>query len=669
MAKNDKVLLDGIVDDRVGIKLPSGKRDEAFEYLAFEQILKDFDLSRDEILAGSIDGRQDGGIDGFFILVNGHLLQDPEAFVWPRIGSDLKIILVTCKHHDTFRQATLDSIIATLTEVLDFGVEDLNLKGAYSSSLLRMRSNLRFAYRKLSPRLSRFSVDIYYASRGDTADIGEEVRSRGRQIENLVREYFGSGQATFEFLGCTELVEIHRRIPNYSLELPFVEALAKGERYVVLVRLSDYYDFVSDDGKLRRYLFESNVRDFMGLNRVNEDIKATLENPLSPDFWWLNNGVTILATAASITGKSIQVADIQIVNGLQTTESIFRYFSENPKLADDRSLLVKVIVSKEETVRDSIIRATNNQTDVELASLHATDKIQRDIEDVMLRHGLFYERRKNFYANQGHTPAEIVTPLYAAAGYVALMLKQPHRATALRSKFMRSPTSYEVVFSEKAPIEVWPKISYLLKKIDAELENLRPQAKWTDKFLKGWRYILAFLMISESAGKYTFSAAEIMSFDVESIDSKSVGKIWRELEALSRSSAYSGGWSSRRNVVNACIHFANIRGIDGIEMLKNKPNDFPETPRDRNTAIVVSEDIVEKIKLSLPPQPWKPGLHKKISAEVGCDIPSYFAAVDRLIEDGTVLRQKDGVLYDLDGNVVLFDPERVNPETLELIKP
>lgn len=49
MAKNDLILLDGIIDDRVANKLPSEKRDEAFEYFCFEQLLKEYDLSSDEI--------------------------------------------------------------------------------------------------------------------------------------------------------------------------------------------------------------------------------------------------------------------------------------------------------------------------------------------------------------------------------------------------------------------------------------------------------------------------------------------------------------------------------------------------------------------------------------------------------------------------------------------
>ena len=42
MAKNDRLLLDGIIDDRVAIRLPSEKRDEVFEYFTFEQLLKDY---------------------------------------------------------------------------------------------------------------------------------------------------------------------------------------------------------------------------------------------------------------------------------------------------------------------------------------------------------------------------------------------------------------------------------------------------------------------------------------------------------------------------------------------------------------------------------------------------------------------------------------------------
>jgi hypothetical protein len=135
------------------------------------------------------------------------------------------------------------------------------------------------------------------------------------------------------------------------------------------------------------------------------------------------------------------------------------------------------------------------------------------LEHVHPWHGLYYERRKNYYVNQGHAPAEVVAPLYAAAGYVALVLKAPHQAASLRSKFMRSEEMYEAVFSESAPLTVWPTIVRILKVVDAELELLRPSARTSDKFLKSWRYITAFLAVSELVGKFTYSVQELAALD------------------------------------------------------------------------------------------------------------------------------------------------------------
>jgi hypothetical protein len=78
MAKNDVILVDGIIDQRVAEALPSKERDEVFEFFVLEEVLKDYDLSQDEIESGWIDGSGDGGFDGFYVFINGHLLKDTE---------------------------------------------------------------------------------------------------------------------------------------------------------------------------------------------------------------------------------------------------------------------------------------------------------------------------------------------------------------------------------------------------------------------------------------------------------------------------------------------------------------------------------------------------------------------------------------------------------------
>ena len=69
MAKNDSILIDGIIAQRAEDKKPSNDIGEVFEYFSFEQILKQYDPSDEELEAGWVDGRHDGGIDGFFIFV------------------------------------------------------------------------------------------------------------------------------------------------------------------------------------------------------------------------------------------------------------------------------------------------------------------------------------------------------------------------------------------------------------------------------------------------------------------------------------------------------------------------------------------------------------------------------------------------------------------------
>lgn len=669
MAKNDKVLLDGIIDDRVESKLPSDQRDEVFEYLAFEQILKDFDLSHDEIENGSVDGRNDGGIDGFFIFVNGIFLAEPESFVWPRTGSELDVWIITCKHHDTFSQAPLDNLVASLTEILDFGLNNNELKGDYSEQILKYRENIKLAYRKLSPRMANFSVNFAYASRGDTSAIGESVVSRSNQIKAIAKGLFSTCKTNFTFYGCSELVELQRKARNFSLELPFIEVLSRGERYLLLAQLDEYYRFVSDDGKLRRYLFDSNVRDYMGLNRVNEDIKETLDNDMSPDFWWLNNGITILVTKASVIGKSIQLQDIQIVNGLQTTQSIFNYFSSGGIDPSKRSILVKIIVSTDDTVRDSIIRATNNQTSVEIASLHATDKIQRDIEDILLRNGLYYERRKNYYINLGRLPSEIITPLYLAAGYVNLILKSPHRAAALKSRFMRSAESYNLVFSNKTPINVWPKIAMLLKKTDEVLEKSRPTgSSANERFLKNWRQLTCILCVSKILGTFDFSAENISSFDMSRFTEQELQFTWDLMCLFDPKMLNNNGWRRKDFVIKVCQSFADKFNITGIQRIEKIYGFAGPEFHNRGKPVKVDMEFAMKVYSVLPPQPWKPGIHRQISKKLTCTVNEYFSAVELLIDAGLCHHQKDGIVYDLEGNVLGFDPERVDLDTMNLKK-
>lgn len=660
MAKNDTLLLDGVIDDRIERSIPSSKRDECFEFLAFEQILKDEDISYEEIISGIVDGKADGGIDAFYIFVNGHLLQDIEDFIWPKSFVELKLIIITCKHHDTFKKATIDSLIATFSEFFNFTIDNLKLKGEYNESLLNIRENLIFSMRKISSRLKKLTIDICYASRGDTNQIGDEVISRANQVELILDSNFSDGEINFKFIGSTELLSLYRKVKNYTLELPFKEALTSDERYVILVKLKDYFNFISSNGVIKKHIFDANVRSFMGLNNVNEDIKYTLETG-SDDFWLLNNGVTILVTSASITGKLLQASDVQVVNGLQTSQSIFNYLNNFSEIDDDRCVLVKVIVTKDEELRDKIIKATNNQTNVEISSLHATDKIQRDIEEILLKENLYYERRKNYYVNQGVNQNEVITPLYLASVFVCLVLKRIEK-NSLKSKFMRSKEKYNKVFDSNINLNIWPVLAKIYKRTDSILEKIRPKKIGNEKFLKRWRNIISFLLVARFYGKFDFNNKEILDFDVSFIDEVKAKEIYDIVVDLYPDAKILNILNSRSLVINILISYSKLYTIENIGIIISGNNDDIE----EFESDVLSDEFIEKVRKILPPQPWKPRMERSLIRELNCSRDNYFSAVRKLIELGEFYHQKDGVLFDQQGQVVDFDKSRVDPITLEL---
>ncbi len=66
MAKNDHRVAGWHLDQRIADGIPSTERDEkSLSISHLEQVLKDYDLSREEIESGWVDGKDDGGLDGF----------------------------------------------------------------------------------------------------------------------------------------------------------------------------------------------------------------------------------------------------------------------------------------------------------------------------------------------------------------------------------------------------------------------------------------------------------------------------------------------------------------------------------------------------------------------------------------------------------------------------
>jgi len=689
MAKNDAILLDGIISDQMsGRGLDKG---EAFEIFAFEQILKSFDLTQQEMEHGWVDGKDDGGVDGFYTFVNGSLVVAPEKFSWPRKNVNIEIFIINCKHKDSFQQDPLNTLFPTIEELFDFGKTADEFNGAYSTQLLAAREIAVEAFRKTASALPSLSVRMIYASRGDLNDVASNIAARGAQLKRIVSDYFSDAEVTLDYLGATELISLYRKA-RFVLELPYAEQLSVDQgAFVMLVRLAEYAKFVSDEsGNLRRYLFDSNVRDFLGANSVNQDIAQSLTDQEAPDFWWLNNGVTILATSAiplgkTSFGKSLQLHDVQIVNGLQTTQTLHNFVSVGG-IPHGGCVLVKVIVSEDPAVRDQIIRATNNQSSVELAALSATDKIQRDIEVILEQNDWYYERRKNYYKNIGKPKERFVDPLFLSVGVVALIRKSPNLASKLKSRFMRDAVSRDAVFSEKLPITVWPRLAAVMKLVDQTLtEHRRPRSHNGRRGLASWRGAVALCIVAQASGTFEYSISDLINFDEKKLSTANIIEIFDILTAILVSpepQQHERYYFQRGKVEMQVAAFGRSMGLDGIDCIerwkfpitnrasnqkpKLLPGDFQiqQTRRYRRPStpsILLSEEVTDRVLISLPEQPWLPGMQQHLAKSLQLELKVVRRAITQLIGQGKVDNQIDGVVIGSDGCIKALDVSRCQP--------
>ncbi len=650
MAKNDIVLIDSIIQERKNKKYPSDDIGEVFEYFALEQILKNYDLSKEKIELGWLDGRGDGGIDGIYIFINGILYTGIPDFVWPKSTPEITLWIISCKHHNTFKQGTLDALFPTLQEFFDLTKESTDIAGCYSPSFHQARANLFVAIDKLASYSPILKINIVYASRGDASEIGEEVSARKIHLEKMINGLFSNCSVSCLFYGATELIGIYRKIRLFSLPLPFVEHLSHDENnYVIISTLSDYYKFVSDEnGNLRRYLFESNVRDFLGYNAVNSDIEGTLKEPESPNFWWLNNGVTILGTNAHVQGKNLYIDNIQIVNGLQTTETIYRHFSSGTSVSKEKNILIKVLITESPETRNSIIKATNNQSNIAQYSLHATDKIQRDIEEILLKYDFYYVRRDHYYKNEGKPTIRFVEPLYLASGFVALVLKNPFAATKLKNRFMQNAISYNTVFSDIYPLEIWVSIANVYKQTDYAFYKVIDIKSIGEIFVASWRATLALCTIALYFKTISYTHQDLLTLKNEVIPPDFFIKAWETIAPIAKK--HKSKKISQEVVLFAISKIAKLYNLSGQdEICKRTISSFVPA---------LSSNFINEVDALLPKQPWPIGIHKEIAYKLHCKENKVSRAIGWLMFSKKRDRQKDGIVYGLAGNVIAVDSTR-----------
>ncbi len=337
-----------------------------------------------------------------------------------------------------------------------------------------------------------------------------------QRIDNAARE-FGE-QVEWRHIGADEILALLQARKPINVELKLtgtatVETFAfrrvmTGRMSVAeLARLTDQYD---------NRLFERNIRRHLGLagNRVNEAVAATLrETDQRSNFYFYNNGVTITCSqfrhnALQRENWSVQVSDLQIVNGGQTARTVQHVAKEVGSQIGDADVLVRLyeLEQNDAELVEAITFATNSQNPVDLRDLKANDARQKALGRSISELGYTYRAKRE----DRPVASDEFTSAVIAEAVLAIWRRRPHQARFRRREHFGA--LYSTIFTENLN-GAQAIVAALLHRY-AENHRKRPPEDAPDFLAYGSRF-MAMLM-----GRYLLDE---MAISLERLDHRNFG--------------------------------------------------------------------------------------------------------------------------------------------------
>jgi len=475
---SEQIVLSSLFETFCNEEYPGDDPDEVFETFGATQVLKPHELSAPELAAGIVDGDKDGGLDSFFVFMNGTLLSPDDPILIDgdpatrSVGANprLEVFLIQSKNKTSWEESVWEKLLSSLPNLLRLDADALHLEQLYRPDVVARTGIFRQAAWSLRAKFPKITFRAVYVARGLEGNITTTITSRAEQVAAAIRVSLTHGSVvTAEHIGVEGLYDLISTTHNEPAELKFKSLIRQENSFLGVASLQNYLSFIRNSaGELRDELFDSNVRDYEGDNAVNEAIASTLQADDASDFWWLNNGITVIADEANSPQETMTVSGPLVVNGLQTSHVLHRAEEAGLIVSGrlENGIVVRVIVSTDEEVRDRIIAGTNRQTQVPSPALFATKPDQIAIEKYLLVFDWYYERRKNRYKNMGKPARSRITMNLLAQTMITVMLGQPNEARARPSTLLTAAGGYERVFPETIDKAVYLAAIEILHSVD-----------------------------------------------------------------------------------------------------------------------------------------------------------------------------------------------------------
>lgn len=412
-------------EHEVGIKNDDARqRSAAFVFLVIKTM---FDLNDDDVIDSIVEGGQDFGVDAMLVT--------------PPQDGEFSVTLLQGKYkQDLEKQANFPEngvrgVIDAIKSLFDPSVE-IEVNERLKAKVEEVRS---FVAEGSIP-----SIRVVLCNNGSKWNASAEKRITASRLGEQVSWQHMGPDALLAMMQTNKPVNDVLQLKGHALmeEFDFKRVLL-GK--IVVGQLAALFDRHGDR------LLERNIRRYLGLtgNRVNEAVASTLNDESQrPNFYFFNNGITIICSkfrhnALQHGDWQVQLEDLQIVNGGQTSRTVQQVVSQNAA-AGTAQVLIRIyeLSAEDEELVKNITYATNSQNPVDLRDLRSNDTRQKTLENAINDLGYTYRRQRFEQSVSGRD----LTSAVVAEAILAVWRDRPHRARFLTSEHFGK--LYERIFTD-----------------------------------------------------------------------------------------------------------------------------------------------------------------------------------------------------------------------------
>jgi hypothetical protein len=468
---------------------------KAFPILMVASLLN---VSDEEAEDSITDGSKDRGVDAVFVDDRDgrnsiHVFQFKYA---ANFGNTKK----------NFPSGEIDKLVSFFVELLD---ENKSLEDTCNPILWNKVKEIWAALNK-----PKASIEVHFC--GNTLPMQDEERARADASLGKFK-YFNVHHHSLDSI-VDMFVDKKSRAVNDQIQVVDKDYFDRTDGsirgLICTVEASEIVRIITDPenpSSVKKEIFNDNVRVYLSrTNKINRKIIETALSESNPLFWYLNNGITITCDSFSyLKGKRapiVELQNIQIVNGGQTSNALFEASQRAPEKLDDVLILVRIIETKSQPVSLAIAESTNSQTPIKGRDLRSNDDIQKKLEEAFEGMGFFYERKQNQHSDK--PKALRIDALTAGQAHLAYGLELPEVAKKDRGRIFSD--LYDQVFTDELLADDLLCSMKILNTIESYKKNLQSAIRKQEPFNADHLFII------DGAYHVLFAVAQIC--DTRSID-------------------------------------------------------------------------------------------------------------------------------------------------------